>query len=257
MKKIILTTFTDPMMGLSYECEPIFRKLETHYGDQIEFRYVMAGLVRDISDFMMSDELALKPEEGVRKYCQRLAQIYKEEESISGMPVNMDGFHLFDADHRSSYPLNIAYEAARLTAPEKADFYLYRLRYATIVETRQTTLPEELSDIASETGIDKNTFLRHMYSGSAEAAFQQDMQFARSLNIYSLPAYLLQYGEKAILIRQLIGYDQFVRAISGISNSMVDLLLFRRPRRFTFHGMVQSKTKAVLKAENHITITSL
>ena len=33
-----------------------------------------------------------------------------------------------------------------------------------------------------------------------------------------------------------------------------DLLLFRRPRRFTFHGMVQSKTKAVLKAENHITI---
>ena len=27
-EKITLITFTDPMMGLSYECEPIFRKLD-------------------------------------------------------------------------------------------------------------------------------------------------------------------------------------------------------------------------------------
>ena len=26
MNKITLTTFTDPMMGLSYECEPVMRK---------------------------------------------------------------------------------------------------------------------------------------------------------------------------------------------------------------------------------------
>lgn len=37
-EKGILTTFTAPMMGLSYECEPIFRKLETHFAGQIAFR---------------------------------------------------------------------------------------------------------------------------------------------------------------------------------------------------------------------------
>ena len=41
-------TFTDPMMGLSYECEPIFRKLETHFPGRIEFIYVMSGLVRNV-----------------------------------------------------------------------------------------------------------------------------------------------------------------------------------------------------------------
>lgn len=30
MKKIILITFTDPMMGLSYEQEPVYEKLANH-----------------------------------------------------------------------------------------------------------------------------------------------------------------------------------------------------------------------------------
>ncbi|MBR6889302.1 MAG: hypothetical protein IKN16_12805 [Selenomonadaceae bacterium] len=47
-EKITLVTFTDPMMGLSYECEPIFRKLETHFDGKIEFHYVMSLLVRDV-----------------------------------------------------------------------------------------------------------------------------------------------------------------------------------------------------------------
>ena len=41
MEKIILTTFTDPMMGLSYESEPIMDRLKKEYGDIIEFRNVM------------------------------------------------------------------------------------------------------------------------------------------------------------------------------------------------------------------------
>ncbi|MBR0510886.1 MAG: hypothetical protein IJJ85_12285 [Clostridia bacterium] len=44
MEKVILTIFTDPMMGLSYECEPIFDRLKNEYGDGLEIRYVIAGL---------------------------------------------------------------------------------------------------------------------------------------------------------------------------------------------------------------------
>ena len=57
MEKIILVTFTDPMMGLSYECEPIFRKLETHFADRIEFRFVMSGLVRDVYELVDPNDL--------------------------------------------------------------------------------------------------------------------------------------------------------------------------------------------------------
>lgn len=41
-----LTTFTDPMMGLSWEMEPVYRKLETHFGNAVEFSYRMGLLAR-------------------------------------------------------------------------------------------------------------------------------------------------------------------------------------------------------------------
>ena len=59
MDQIILTTFTDPMMGLSYECEPVYERLADLYKGCITFRYVMSGLVRDVSDYMLQEELAL------------------------------------------------------------------------------------------------------------------------------------------------------------------------------------------------------
>lgn len=217
MDKIIITVFTDPMMGLTYECEPVFDRLKNHYGDRIEFKYVMAGLVRDVSDFMTPAERALEPAEGVSTYCRRLAQIYKSEEPIGGLPINMEGFHLFDAEHRSSYPLDIAYKAAQLADPDKADLFLKNLQLATIVETRQTTLPEELLSIAVETGIDPAAFDRNISDGSAEAAFREDLQFTRSLGIYSLPTFLLQYRDRVMLIGQLIGFAEFEKAIQRLT----------------------------------------
>ena len=122
--RIIFTTFTDPMMGLTYEMEPIYDRLKHEYGDWIEFRWVMRLLVRDVSDFMKPQERAMEPEAGIRAYNARLAQIYKSEESIGGLPINMKGFCLFDAEHRTSKPMNLAYKAAQLADPEKADDFL-------------------------------------------------------------------------------------------------------------------------------------
>ena len=75
MKKIILTTFTDPMMGLSYETEPVYEALKDYFEDRIVFRYAMAGLVRDVGDFMTPEELAMPEEQGLLVYNKRLAGI--------------------------------------------------------------------------------------------------------------------------------------------------------------------------------------
>ena len=65
MEKIIITTFTDPMMGLTYETEPVYDRLREQFGDQLELRFVMAGLVRDVEDFMTPAEKALGAEQGI------------------------------------------------------------------------------------------------------------------------------------------------------------------------------------------------
>ncbi|SIR72408.1 hypothetical protein SAMN02745664_10196 [Moraxella cuniculi DSM 21768] len=39
---LIIYQFTDPMMGLSYESEPFFRQVESHFGEQIRFQPIRA-----------------------------------------------------------------------------------------------------------------------------------------------------------------------------------------------------------------------
>lgn len=213
--KIILTVFTDPMMGLSYESEPILERLQREYGGRIEFRYVMSVLVRDVSDFMLPEERAMPPEAGIRRYCARLADIYKSEVAIGGLPINMDGFCLFDEEHRSSRPLCLAYKAAQLTDPDKADAFLMALRHATVRYGRPTTRDEEIRRVVRAAGIDEAVFMRHCRDGSAEAALEQDLAFSQRLGIHSLPAYLLQYGSEALLI-QSFDYKDFQTAITQL-----------------------------------------
>lgn len=221
MDKIIISTFTDPMMGLSYECEPIFRKLETHFANHIEFRYIMSGLVRNVADFMTPEERSLPVKTGIEKYNRRLARIYESEESITGMPMNMSAFHLFDAAHRSSAPLNIAYKTAQVARPDKADIFLYNLRYATIAEGKQTTKREEILQVVRDTGIDEEKFLYYYDNGNAEKAFKKDKEFGRSLGIYSLPAYLLQFEDKVLMIQKLIGFEAFAEAIAKLTDHRI------------------------------------
>ncbi len=216
MEKIILTTFTDPMMGLSYEQEPVYEKLAAHFGDRLVFHYVMSGLVRDVSDFMLPEEKALPAEEGIRLYNQRLAQIYKGEEAIGGFPINMDGFHLFDADHRSSYPLCMAYKAAELCCPEKALAFLLKLRRATIVETRQTTRTDELIAVAADAGLDPEQFRIFFEDGRAAEAFQKDLELTQSLGIHQLPTVLIEGGEKSLLVSGMASYDTFISLIDNL-----------------------------------------
>ena len=165
---------------------------------------------------MLPEEKALPAEEGIRLYNQRLAQIYKGEEAIGGLPINMDGFHLFDADHRSSYPLCIAYKAAELCCPEKALAFLLKLRRATIVETRQTTRTDELIAVAADAGLDPEQFRIFFEDGRAAEAFQKDLELTQSLGIHQLPTVLIEGGEKSLLVSGMASYDTFISLIDNL-----------------------------------------
>ena len=43
-EKIIITVFTNPMMGLSYESEPVRERLEAAFGAKIEKTYTIAEM---------------------------------------------------------------------------------------------------------------------------------------------------------------------------------------------------------------------
>lgn len=214
---IIIYAFTDPMMGLSYEHEPVLQQLRAHYGSRLHIEYVMCGLVRDVSDFMTPQERVLPAKEGIAKYNKRLADIYLDEIPVGNLPMNMENFYLFDADHRSSYPLNLAYEAAKIVKEERSELFLFALRKATILEGRQTSKTSVLTDVAESAGIDKQKFLDCYKNGKAEVLFKKDLNMARKYAIRSLPSYLVHTSKKEILINGMPDFNEFERLISQIA----------------------------------------
>ena len=219
--KITLVTFTDPMMGLSYECEPIFRKIETHFAERINFHYVMSGLVRDVYEFVDPADLKFGKDIAIKNYNEKLAEIYRMEENLGGLPINMDGFELFSTKETSSDPLNIAYKAAQISNPDKADLFLYNLRFSTVVECRPTIKLQEILKVAIKTDLDIKKFLAAYNDGSAEKAFKSDLSIRDRLNIHSLPSYLIQYKETGALIQELIGYEVFADIFYDLSGGLI------------------------------------
>ena len=77
--------------------------------------------------------------------------------------------------HTTSMPLDLAYKAVQLTAPYKAEHFLYLLRYATIVNTRPTTHFDEILKVVHEAGIDVLTRLRIHLSGTVRFRYKTDL----------------------------------------------------------------------------------
>lgn len=117
--------------------------------------------------------------------------------------------------HRISKPLNLAYKAAQLADPEKADAFLVALRHATVVDCLPTTHFDIIMKVVREIEIDEKSFIRHYQDGGAEKALNEDLNFARRLGIHSLPSYLVQYKDKALLI-QSFDYQDFSDAIKSV-----------------------------------------
>lgn len=226
--RVTINIFTDPMMGLSYESEPFLRKLETHYPDHLHFEYKMSLLVRDVRDFMNQEELSLPFDQGIARYNQRLAQIYKSEEHISSLPINMNGFHLFSTENTSSLPLNLAYLAVKRIAPDLAEQFLYRLRYATIAECRPTTQLDELCDVAAKLSINLDSFKRLLKSDLVKSDLMQSLQQRRSLGIRGLPAYLLEYEGRKSLVSGVADFSLLSNAIQQITEHKLPLSAVRQ-----------------------------
>ncbi|OOF51834.1 hypothetical protein BKK54_02320 [Rodentibacter genomosp. 1] len=218
-----LTIFTDPMMGLSYESVPFLAKIETHFSGQIEIQTKMAGLVRDVRHFMIAEDFRDGEILALEHYNRRLAHIYQAEQAITGMPIHItpDNLHLFDRLHRSSTPLNLAVKAAELTDKNKEAAFLYRLRYALIVETRPITHWKEIFRGVEQTGINIGTFMKSYQNGMAQAALEQDWALRESLKIYRLPAYLLEYENQHMLLQGVLDDRTFFNAIIKLSEGKI------------------------------------
>lgn len=218
-KKIEIIEFTDPVCTWCWGSEPLLRKLETRYGDQVEVKFVMGGLVQDIRDFYDSHHGIGKDPE---RSNQQIVKHWVEASERHGMPVRSEGFRLFSEEYPSTYPQNIAYKAAQMEDQALADKFLRRIREASAAEALQTSRNEVLVELASEVGLDISKFLGRLSDGSAAAAFQEDLDTTRRYGVRGFPSFLVRYEDKEYMMRSYQNYESFQALIRLLSSETVE-----------------------------------
>ncbi len=217
-KMIEIIEFTDPVCTWCWGSEPVLRKLETMFGEQVKISYIMAGLVQDITSFYDSyNDIGGDPD----RSNINIAKHWVDASERHGMPVRSEGFKLFSKEHPSTYPQNIAYKAAQMQDQTLANKFLRRIREASAAEARQTNTTEVLLELASETGLDIARFLDDFTHGPAQKAFEQDLAITAKYGARGFPSFLLKYGEKEMLIRGYKRYEEFKALIKHLSGGEI------------------------------------
>lgn len=217
--KIIITNFTDPVCTWCWGTEPVFRKLETHFPGQIEFHYVMGGLVEDVHQ--MHDPANGIGSPDVRAFNRQVASHWLDAGNRHGMPVDAEHFELFSEEYPSTYPQNIAYKAAQLSDPDKADLFLYNLRAAAAAEARQISHEKVQEEIAAETGMNVTDFLARLNDGSAKKAFYDDLARAEDAGVHVFPTFLIKFDKEQYILRGFNSYEDFAAVIHSAAKGAV------------------------------------
>ncbi|HJF54048.1 MAG TPA: DsbA family protein [Limosilactobacillus coleohominis] len=223
MKKLVITTVADPMMGMLWETWPTMRQLETHYGEQLEFKFLSGQLVKNVYDLAdqnvrqrFGDRVALN------QYWVRLMQIYLQEEQIGNMPIYMGGNErLFDEHHLSSIPLNQGLLAIAGDQQPQLDQVLYEMQYDTVINNLQTNDIKYLTTLAQRFGFGAEEFKARYNSATIKQKLSNSEQARQQLQIDQLPAYLLTYQGKTFVVKGLPKYNDWQKLIQQVTNGAI------------------------------------
>jgi len=217
-KIIEIIEFTDPVCTWCWGSEPVLRKLETRFNEQVKISYIMGGLVQDITSFYDSyNDIGGDPD----RSNINIAKHWVDASARHGMPVRSEGFKLFSREHPSTYPQNIAYKAAQMQDQALANKFLRRIREASAAEARQTNIIEVLLELASEVGLDIARFLDDYSHGTAQQAFEQDLAITAKYGARGFPSFLLKYEDKEMVIRGYKRYEEFKALIKHLSGGEI------------------------------------
>ena len=197
MNRIKIYQFTDPVCVWCWGNEPVIRALDYLYGDKIDIEFVMGGLIEDITTLY---DLSGPKNTIISRANEIIANNWIAASARHGMPVNVEEMSLFSERYPSSFPQNIAYEAAKRINPTVAKKFLRRIREATFIEQRRTSQMDILVELATEVGFDAAQFIDEYTTGSASGDFMQERMKCRRNGITGFPSYLIREGSTKIIL---------------------------------------------------------
>jgi predicted DsbA family dithiol-disulfide isomerase len=212
-----ITYFTDPLCSWSWAFEPQWRRLRVECGDQLTWRYHMAGMISDWQQY--SDPL-----NDVSRPVQMGPQWYQVR-TFSGMPLEERLW--YEDPPASSYPGCIAVKAAERQGPVAGERYLRLLREAVMLRRRNIARREVRVAIAEELavllpGFDAGRFAADLDNAAVLQAFREDIKDVRYRNINRFPTLILQPpAGQAIMLVGYRPYDALRTALTTVVPSLI------------------------------------
>lgn len=185
MPDVEIVYFTDPFCSWCWASEPGLLALRERYRVRLSVRYVMGGLVKDMSAF---HDVA----NGIRTTAD-VAPHWREVAERSGQPID-ERLMLDIADpHWSTWPACVAVKAAELQGPTIGERFLRRLRRAALTERAQVQRVDVQLRLAHDvTGLDVDRLSTDLGDRRAADAFQHDLAECAARGASGFPTMLFR-----------------------------------------------------------------
>jgi len=221
MAKAEIVYFTDPFCSWCWASEPALFALRERYRDQLTIRYVMGGLVKDISEFFDAAN-------GIRATAE-VAPHWRMVSERSGQPIDERVMLDITDPHFSTWPANVAVKAAALQGARVGERYLRRLRRAALAERIQVQREDAQLALAREVaGLDLEAFRAEHSGPRALAAFQEDLGLCRAYGASGFPTMLLKPAgpspdqrARPILVNGYRPLQTLERALASVAPGLV------------------------------------
>jgi predicted DsbA family dithiol-disulfide isomerase len=173
---VLVRYFTDPACSASWMAEPVLRRLQVEFGDQVSFTYVMGGLARDYTQGYEDAEAGIGGSRGV--YPGLVAHWLTRAEE-GRMPI--DPRLWIEAPIASTYPACMAVKAAAEQAADGGGGYLRGLREGLMCFRRKLDTTEALVEEARRARLDVERFRIDLGSHAIVEAFAADLEETREI----------------------------------------------------------------------------
>ena len=216
---VTVSYHTDPACPWSWGAEPAVRKLMTDFGEGLEWRFVMAGLARDLAPG--ESPAAPLPVETRSALVEEWLRVSER----TGAPL--DPLLWVDGPLRTTYPACMAVKAAAEQASDGGYAYLRRLREGIMCEGRKLDGAEALTEEARAARLDVERFRLSLRSHAITEAFGADLEATEALageardpdgrssvgrGGVPLPTAVFQGGERRRVVSGAGAYDAYREA---------------------------------------------
>lgn len=211
-RKVDMYYVTDPICSHCWALEPVLRRFEHEYGQHLNVRVVMGGLLPKWDGFADRANGIGGP--------QDVGHHWRKVGEASRMPI--DGSLWLRDPVSSSYPPSRVFTLLRERDPQLARTFMRRAREAVFAFDENIADPKVLARLVDGLGVadlDGASVVAEVDSERGQALLQRDLDLARELGVRGFPTILLMdeegVGVKVTGVRQLEAYVDGLEQVLG------------------------------------------